>query len=372
MKKPGPTRTSPHIPNHIDASKLPPRVWFDKSGAGKWMIKYKDLATDKWRSKRLCDAKASLPQIWQAFDAQQQTEELTFKTLSREFQTTFIFKELAGSTQADYIDCHNHICNTSTNSGKFGDVPIRHWTTGTVRKYRDKRGETSKSRANKELAYIKRLFSWACEYEKVKTNPAKPVSKLTIKARQHYATDQDYNFLLQVAKESGYWYMAPMMEIAYLCRMRLSEVIDITDADETPDGLLIRRRKSSRNNIVEMTPRLKSSVDEAKRKRAAIWQARKQPSPLHADKRYLFISERTGDPLTASSIKTAKNRIDKLAKDKAERLGIEYHHFVFHDLKRKGISDTEGDKLKASGHRTPSMLNIYDVSVPIVKPAKDN
>jgi len=33
------------------------------------------------------------------------------------------------------------------------------------------------------------------------------------------------------------------------------------------------------------------------------------------------------------------------------------------------VSDTEGDKLKASGHRNASMLNIYDVKIGIVKPA---
>jgi len=38
------------------------------------------------------------------------------------------------------------------------------------------------ARANKELAYIKRIFSWAYEYEKIKTNPTLGVKKLTIKA----------------------------------------------------------------------------------------------------------------------------------------------------------------------------------------------
>jgi len=44
-------------------------------------------------------------------------------------------------------------------------------------------------------------------------------------------------------------------------------------------------------------------------------------------------------------------------------------NYKFHLLKRKGMSDTEGDKLKASGHRNASMLNIYDVKLDVVKPA---
>jgi len=63
-------------------------------------------------------------------------------------------------------------------------------------------------------------------------------------------------------------------------------------------------------------------------------------------------------------------RIKAAAKEKAELEGIEFKPFTFHDLKRKGISDTEGDKLKASGHRSAAMLNIYDVKPDKVKPTR--
>ena len=48
--------------------------------------------------------------------------------------------------------------------------------------------------------------------------------------------------------------------------------------------------------------------------------------------------------------------------------------FSLHDLKRKGITDTEGtraDKQDASGHRTEAMLDVYDHSRPVVKPSRD-
>jgi len=57
-----------------------------------------------------------------------------------------------------------------------------------------------------------------------------------------------------------------------------------------------------------------------------------------------------------SSVKMAKNRTDKLAVKKAKALGKEYNHFVFHDLKRKGVSDTTGNILEEPGHRSPSQL----------------
>ena len=48
--------------------------------------------------------------------------------------------------------------------------------------------------------------------------------------------------------------------------------------------------------------------------------------------------------------------------------------FSFHDLKRKGITDTPGtraDKQHASGHKTAAMLDVYDQSRPVVRPSKE-
>jgi len=47
--------------------------------------------------------------------------------------------------------------------------------------------------------------------------------------------------MLNVAKESNYWYVPIAMELAYLCRMRLSEVLNFTDANQLENGLLIKR-----------------------------------------------------------------------------------------------------------------------------------
>jgi hypothetical protein len=36
--------------------------------------------------------------------------------------------------------------------------------------------------------------------------------------------------------------------------------------------------------------------------------------------------------------------------------------WMFHDAKRKGVTDFVGDKLAASGHRSQAMLRVYDLS----------
>jgi len=372
MAQRGRKRSTEHMPKHIQREKLPPRVWYSKNGSGCWMLDYKDLASGKIRSKKISSSQATIAEIWQAYEANQQNKQIvTFRTLSLDFQKTIEWRDLSHLTQNDYLDCHKQIINTKTgdNGVLFGDIPITSWTVGTVRKYRDFRGEESKSRANKELAYISRICSWAYAYEKIKTNPAKGVSKFAIKPRQHYAEEADYNFLLQVAKESNYWYMPVAMEIAYLCRMRLCEVLDLTDANALPSGLLIKRRKGSKDNIVVWNDRLKQAWTTAVEKRDSILLKRHQPAP---EKGYLFISERTGDVIKSNSMQTAKGRIDNIAAKKAEALGINYIHFTFHDLKRKGVTDTTGNKQEASGHRSAAMLNTYDVKPALVKPAGES
>jgi len=372
MKKRGRKRSSKYFPDTItNPEQLPDRVWFNKSGTGKWMLDYTDPITSKKRSMRICSAQASLNEIWQASDAafQNNTLVVTFLSLSNDFQKSIKWGELSPLTRDDYIGCHKKIISSKIGGQLLGDIPTEKWSIGLVRKYRDHRGQQSRSRANKELAYIKRIFSWACEYEKTKLNPAKGVSKLTITPRQHYADDKDYLFLLGIAKNSNYWYMPYMMELAYLCRMRLSEVTDFTDSDALEKGLLIRRRKGSKDNIVAWSPRLRTLWDNAICKRTDILSNKKQPLISKDNLRHVFISEKTGDKLQVSSVKTAKNRIDHAATALAKEMEIEYTHFYFHDLKRKGVSDTSGNKLEASGHRSESMLKVYDVKPALVDEA---
>ena len=55
-----------------------------------------------------------------------------------------------------------------------------------------------------------------------------------------------------------------------------------------------------------------------------------------------------------------------MAKAVAKGIG----RFTFHDLKAKGISDFEGDKQLAGGHKSPSMTAIYDRKKHTVDPTK--
>jgi integrase len=197
------------------------------------------------------------------------------------------------------------------------------------------------------------------------------VPKLKNPPRQHYAEEKDYIFLLDVARESSYWYLAPILELAYECRMRSIEVLNMTDANELEEGLLIKRNKGSRDNITLWSDELRRLWENAKSHRNKILAKKKLIRQFDPEKRFIFISEKSGERITSRALKTAKNRVDQLAIEKAKTLGLSFIPFTIHDVKRRGISDTTGDKLAASGHRSLSMMNIYDVSTAKVKPTSE-
>ncbi|MBT9098428.1 hypothetical protein KFZ76_11990 [Methylovulum psychrotolerans] len=369
MAKSGRPRSSKNIPKHINLNQLPDNVWYQAQGQGSWMLSYKD-DLGRRKNRRIAGNTATILEIYQAAEANKPQITQTFTSLSNEFRQTARFKSLSPLTQKDYDYCHKSIVERDTTAGKIGEIPVSKWTVGLVRRYRDKRAEESKSRAKKELIYINCVFNWAYEYEKVTVNPAAGIKNVSVPPRQHYAADADYEYLLKIARQSGYTYLPYAMELAYLCRMRLSEVLDLTDAAELENGLLIKRRKGSKTTITAWQPRLRQNWDELKRRRDTILQDRHQPLPSDPAHRHLFISERTGDKIHDNSLKTAMTRCKNAAREQAKIDGIAFVNFTFHDLKRKGISETEGDKLQASGHRTASMLNIYDVLPNVVEPTK--
>lgn len=368
-------RTSRNLPSHIQPvrDKLPAGVWFVNTGkVGHWRIEWREGGAKK--TAYLCKGSATLAEIHAAKDLFKTSvpaaQALTFRLLSERFQTTLIWKGLSHETRRDYTGCHKAIVNRETKTGLLGDQPLDKWTKGLLLIYRDKRAEASPQRANKEISYIKRLFSWAFEYELIKDNISLGISKVKVTPRSHYVEIADYNWMLECAKNSEYCYLYYAMELAYLCMLRRQEIIDLTLANELPEGLLIKRRKGSRSNIMAWTPRLETVWNEAKARALSIYEARHQPVPIKKEHRKLIISKRTGDPITTEGLSTAWERVTDQAVIKAEQQGRAFTKFWLHDLKKRGISDHEGDKMAAAGHRTRSMTELYDLSVGVFNPVK--
>lgn len=307
----------------------------------------------------LCPGDSPISKVWQAYEAAIAEHDVkrSLSWLFAEYFKSDLFRSKAVRTRKDYESYAKRILGAKLRNGSlFGEVEIDRLTPGVIRKFMDSR--PAKVTANRELAFMSAVFSWAYERDMVKLNPCKGVSRNVEKPREVYVLDDDYLLVYQLAGKR-YRYLQPIMELAYLCRLRLAEVLDLTKANIKPNGLLIVRRKNSRGNITTWTPRLRAAVDQALALPRKIAQ-------LHDDKHHL-IPSRDGGRLRESTVQTAWQRLIKEALES----GLE-QRFTCHDLKAKGITDTErADKLAASGHRDPRMLNVYDRLPPLVKPSKE-
>ncbi|MCE7521359.1 hypothetical protein LZG37_24800 [Halomonas titanicae] len=83
-----------------------------------------------------------------------------------------------------------------------------------------------------------------------------------------------------------------VMELAYICRLRGIEVVTLSDANSTADGVMTNRRKGSRDNVVRWYPRLTAAWNAAIERRAEIWSARGTPIPMHPESRPLYSGNR--------------------------------------------------------------------------------
>ena len=77
-----------------------------------------------------------------------------------------------------------------------------------------------------------------------------------------------------------------------------------------------------------------------------------------------LLADREGKPIGKAAWNSAWQRWQK----KLGEAGVE--PFTPHDLKAKGVSDLEGDKQAASGHRTPGQVAVYDRKPRTVKPTR--
>lgn len=338
------------LPNGIKPDALPSYVYWDDTGRGRWIWRKYDSQTKKTSAQRIAGPDATLREIWDAYEAiTRATPADTLRELVKRFEASPAWADLAKTTRKDYENCRDAILATNLKSGAAAaDTRPADWTPGAVRSYVDRRAEHSRSRANHELRYLRRIFSWAYERDLLASNPARGVKALKESSRSRYVTEAEYiAFLRFVAPR--YPYLIPICELAYLCRLRLSEVLDLRRENIREDGLFAARRKGSKDALTGWTDRL----------RAAVQSALSLHGPIASV--YLLPGASRGRMLE-STVQTAWQR----AMVDWASLGNE--RWTIHDLKRAGVSDAKGDKLAASGHRSAAMLKVYDV-LPASAPA---
>ena len=380
MKRGRQRKPNPNIPKHIDQGSLPRGVYYDARGTGVWYTLYQDEG-GKQRRKNLAGPRTTLSELHRLMEERSGVDRDSLAYLAEQYHQSQKFRSLAKKTQVSYCYSRDVLIAIPTKLGKpLGELAVRKFTPSLVQRLIDRIAEEGKpSKAAHALRYLRLLMQWGRNRGFIETNPAQGIEAPKERKQRRLPEPTVIVDLIQLAKQQGkltrgekgacspyLWYV---MEISYLCRLRGIETVTLTDANETPEGVLTNRRKGSRDNIVRWTPRLRAAWEAAKQVRATIWAKRKMPVPALPEQRRIIVAAH-GGALQKSSLDTAWQRLVKQAIDKGIMTADQ--RFGLHDFKRRGITDTLGnraDKQEASGHRDASMLNVYDLSVPIVDPA---
>lgn len=131
--------------------------------------------------------------------------------------------------------------------------------------------------------------------------------------------------------------LAPMMELAFLCRDRGAEIRNLSEGDILDKGIHLKRTKGSNDELTLWAQRLRAAVELAR----LLYPT----APASTDRR--LFRGKAGSRLVDSSRKTAWSRVMKIALSQVALIDgkrkVLTESFTFNDLKAKG----RGDRLTA-------------------------
>lgn len=370
---------APSIPSHIDQDALPKGLYWDKSGKGRWYVFVQN--GDRMKRETVAGPNARLSDLHAIMEQQRGgAKQGTVEWMLEQWHASTKFASLSEGSRDNHEGYKKFITNFPTKLGiPFGQLMADRLTQTNIQRLHEavvKQGHPTK--ANHLLRYLRRVFKWAGPHLGIKFNPAKGIEQA--KERRHRAVPvQDtYTKVLAFAKERGARkahtpgsapaYLWIVYQLTYLCRLRGIEANTLTVGNEEKEGLRTNRRKRSRDNIVEWSDSLREAWNAALAYRAEVVKRHKLPQPLRPQDRYVFLSE-DGNLLTKSGLDSAWQRFIHMAIK--EGIIREEERFSLHGMKHKGVTDTKGhrgQKQDAAG-LTEAMMNVYDHSVPVVKPA---
>lgn len=318
---------------------MPPRVYLGKSAY--------EYHPKGGGNIRLCDRTCTQAQVWSAWEAllNDKPDDALFSGLIERFFKSGDFFDLAAETQKDYRKYSRKVIDV------FGAMPPDSIKPEHVRKYLDKRGVKSRTQANREKAFMSRVYRWGFERGYVKCNPTKGVKQFKETGRDRYITHEEYDALYSVAPDV----VRIAMELAYLCCARQNDVLQMKKSQLLSEGILIRQSKTSVAQIKAWSDRLNAAISLAR-----LLPLNKGMSSLYV------IHQPSGNKYTRDGFNSRWRKAKEEARTRFPHLSFD---FTFHDLKAKGVSDLKGniyEKQAISGHKNVEQTARYDRKISIV------
>jgi integrase len=217
----------------------------------------------------------------------------------------------------------------------FGGMPIDAIMPMHVRQYLDIRGETAKTRANREKALFSHVYNKAREWGYTDLqNPCLGVKGFKETGRSRYVTDDEF---LKV-RAHAHFTVVDAMDLALLTGQRPSDVLKLKHSDIRDGALWIVQNKTSARLGIEVTGELAQVIE------------RMQKYPRKQSGQYIVQDEK-GQRVTQTALRSRFTKAREIA-------GID---FQFRDLRAKAATDT-GDlahSQKLLAHKKRDMTEHY-------------
>lgn len=206
----------------------------------------------------------------------------------------------------------------------FGGLRPGELSPRLVIRYRNARGQRSRTQANHELALLSHICVTAIEWEVMESNPCRDVVRFKLPPRDHYVEDADYRFMRAAAGKR----LQVLMDLALLTGQREGDLLALRWEQVEKDGIHFRQGKTGKRLIVGWSQALRRVIAAARK----IKPASGNVVPTMDGKQY-----------TTDGFQSLWRR----ARDKAKESGLE-RPFPFNDLRAKSASD---DALVAASAR---------------------
>ena len=363
----------PTIPAFIDQRKLPVGCYWNRRDRY-W------YALPGGKRKWLAGPDAMLSDLHSAMETLHGVDRGSLDYMLGRFEASKQFEALAKGTQDDYRYCRRVVQGFKTKLGvSFADLRRASITPPAIQRLVDKLAEDHPTKANHVKRYLSAAYSWARLRMGVKDNPAKGVAQAKERGA-HRMPERDtmrafVAFLRQRgalptrSKGSVAPYLWAVAEIAYRCRGRSIELREMTDADATDDGIIVRRHKGSLTNIAGWCQESREAWAWLQARRDAIWRAKLPVVPIEPARRPVVVTE-SGRPVGRYTLNSAWRRAMKQAIE-AKVITAETR-FGMHGLKHRGVTDSPGkrrEKQDAAGHKTPAQTDAYNHDFDVYAPA---
>ena len=302
---------------------LPPRV----HQKGK-VYYYVTLVAGKRQWTRLADNYPEAVAKWAEMEGHNASGSTMGQAIDRYIGTEL--SKLAESTRREYIR------QSARLRSVFGHMQIVEVRGMDIAAYLDQ--HPSPVAANREMALLSTVFSFAIRWGWCEHNPTKGVRRNKEKPRDRYITDEELDLVRSHADSQ--WQC--IIDIAYLTAMRRGDIMRLRLSDINGESLLISQGKTGKKMAFIITPALDEVIARSR-------SLRRRVGSLY------FFCTRDGQPYSVSGWNSAWRRI-------VAKAGVEDIHF--HDIRAKALTDAKRvagrDYAQAlAGHASGDMTEAY-------------